>query len=199
MKILAFVDVHGRMNIIDELVETAKSEKPDVLIDAGDISNLGKNLIAAIEKLSSTGIPLLIIHGNHETASGMREACSKFKNVFFLHNGSYEIGGFVFFGHGGGGFARVDENFENAAAKFLKNYDRKKKLIFVSHAPVYRTRTDYLRGEHRGNESYRKFVDKAKPRLVICGHFHENAKMNEGVGESFVVNPGSHGLLFKLE
>ena len=198
MKIYAFVDVHGRKRIIDEIIETAKREKPDIIIDAGDISNFGKGLKEGLERLDTLGVPVLILHGNHESEEQMNEMCQNFANVIFMHKGLFELDNYAFFGYGGGGFSRKDDVFERISKIVIKKI-KGKKLIFFSHAPIFKTKTDYIRGKHLGNESYRKFIEETKPKLVICGHFHETAKMTDDISGSLVVNPGPYGLIFNFK
>ncbi len=56
-----------------------------------------------------------------------------------------------------------------------------KKIVFVTHPPVYHTRLDHLPMGHRGNKSTRKFIEEAQPDLVLCGHFHENEKKQDKI------------------
>ena len=54
----------------------------------------------------------------------------------------------------------------------------------------YSANCDRLRtGEHVGSEAIRRFVERAQPDLVLCGHIHESRGVDE-IGRSRIVNPG---------
>lgn len=197
MKLLAFTDVHCNKKAFEELKEKVKKENPDLLICCGDVSIFSSGLDEAGKLINSFNITTLIIPGNHETPEDIKDLCKKYKNLVCIHQGSYEIDNYLFFGYGTGGFSFRNEKFERTAKQFLKNLD-KKKLVFVTHAPVYNTKLDELGDEHRGCESSRKFIEEAHPILVLCGHFHENEKKQDKINNSLVVNPGKNGMIIKI-
>lgn len=88
-----------------------------------------------------------------------------------------------------------DERNEN---KRREDEKRIKKLIMITHAPPYGTTVDKSGDNHRGNKSYRRFIDIAKPELVICGHFHEHARKQDKIGKTIVVNPGPEGVVIEI-
>ena len=68
-------------------------------------------------------------------------------------------------------------------------------LILVSHSPPKDTKVDItFSQEHVGSYSVREFIEMARPKLVLCGHIHEAAGLDE-VDETILVNAGSarHG------
>ena len=89
MKILAFTDIHGSVRAIKKIAKKAKKEKPELMICAGDISMFEHGLDYLMHKINESGIPALIIHGNHETEARLKRACSLFKNTICLHNNSF--------------------------------------------------------------------------------------------------------------
>ncbi|MGC8850452.1 MAG: metallophosphoesterase family protein, partial [Candidatus Bathyarchaeia archaeon] len=63
-------------------------------------------------------------------------------------------------------------------------------LVVVSHSPPYGGRLDLTaRGVHAGCKALRRFMEEAKPSLVVCGHIHEARGLEELSGVT-VVNPG---------
>ncbi|MFH0898420.1 MAG: metallophosphoesterase [bacterium] len=198
MKILAFVDIHGNKSALSKLISKAKNEKPDIIISAGDISVFGQKLELLIKPLDELGIPVLFVHGNHETPKSMLDVCSKFHNTHFIHESSFSFDNFVFVGYGGSGFSIVDEEFAGAAKKLRSHLIKGKQLILVTHAPPHNTKLDDLDGEHFGNKSISEFIHETKPLLVICGHFHENAGLKDEVKGVVMINPGPAGAIIEI-
>ncbi len=196
MKILAFVDVHENKSAMKKLIE--KSKDVDLLICAGDISVWGSNLSNLIKSFKATNKKLLIIPGNHEDEIELKEICSNFDFVFYLHKRSIKINNYLFFGHGTGGFAKINKDFEKVGERF-KKIIKNEKVIFVSHAPPYNTKLDILINDHYGCKSYSDFILQVKPILCVCGHFHENSGVSDKLGKTFVINPGPYGQIIDLE
>ncbi len=194
MKLLLFVDLHGSTRALKELKEKAK--KVDALVCAGDISIFEERLDYLLSKLNRFNKPVLMIHGNHESENILKKACSKYKNIEFIHNKTYTLDDLIFLGYGGGGFEKEDPEFEVAMKKFkdLKN----KRFVLVTHAPPYRTKVDELLDGHAGNMSIRKFIEKTKPLVAICGHLHENDGKSDNIGKTKVINPGYKGKIITL-
>lgn len=194
MKLLAFVDLHSDLKQLKVLIAKAKEKQPDLLVCAGDISDFGRDIENIFKELSLLKIPMLIIPGNHESASSIDYLCKKFKFAVNIHRGCYEVNEYSFFGYGESGFTEEDPDFDKLAAKFKKEINEKKKVILVTHAPVYGTKTDYISSlGHRGNKSIRRFIEEVNPKLVICGHFHETATQIDRIKNTVVINPGKFG------
>lgn len=197
MNILAFTDIHEDMRAVANIKKLSKDA--DLLVCAGDLSNFGKGLDKTAKALNSIGKPLLIIHGNHETEKDIINLCKKYKNLINLHRGVYELDNCIFFGFGGGGFSKVDLSFERIAKKVMKNIDKTKNFIFVSHAPPRDTALDQLIDLGSvGSISYRKFIEKNKPLLSISGHIEENSLKKDFIGKTLCINPGSRGLILEI-
>lgn len=193
MKILVFTDIHGDKKLLKKIVELSK--KVDLMVCCGDITNFGHDLDKILGILDKTGKRLLIITGNHETEASIKKACNKSDNVISIDRKPHYKGGFLFLGYGGGCFSMNDKVFESVGKKFNRLIKKDSKVILITHAPIYNTKTDYLpnydgKNKHRGNKSLRKFIEKVKPKFVFCGHFHENFGKKDKIGESYIVNPG---------
>ena len=194
MKLLAFVDLHSDFNYLNKLIEKAKEKKPDFLVCAGGISDFGVNIEKMFKELEKLDIPMLIVPGNHESDAGINKLCKEYKFAININNGCYEINEYCFFGYGEGGFSAEDSYFEKIAEKFKESIKENKKIILVSHAPVYGKKVDYVSQlGHRGNKSLRRFVIEVKPKLVICGHLHETATAIDKIGQTVIINPGKIG------
>lgn len=199
MKILAFVDMHGSLKALKKLVETIKQKKPKVIVCAGDISIFEQRLDYFIERLSKFGVPFLIIPGNHESGEMLSRACNKSKDAYYLHKQVYDkITDYLFIGNGGGGFSDRDDKFDKISKRFAKETAKGKKVILVTHQPPYKTKLDRIGKTYAGNKSYRRFIDKNKVDLVVCGHLHENAGKTDKVGKTFLINPGPYGKIIDI-
>ena len=91
----------------------------------------------------------------------------------------------------GEGFLRKILSFANLPGN--------EKMVFVTHGPPADTKVDLLQEHHVGSIDYRKFVERIKPKLHICGHLHETVGVTDKIGETKVVNPGLDGMVIELK
>lgn len=185
------------MKALNRLKNMAKDT--DVVVSAGDISTMERNLPAIVSEISGFNKPVLMIHGNHEDEDALMDQCNLYDNITFLHKAVHHIGDYVFMGYGGDGFSTNDPSFEVVANEFFKvQAEGKKRLILVTHGPAYDTKIDHLGKEPVGNKSYRKFIDEVKPHLAISGHLHENAGKHHKIGRTLFINPGKTGAIVNI-
>ena len=196
MKLFAFVDTHGNMRKINALKEKAKDA--DLVVCAGDLTMFEDRLLEHVKTLSKLGPRVLIFHGNHEEENTLKYACRPYAKILNIHKGVFKTKERVFLGYGGGGFKLVDHEFEALEEKFKKHIKDKNKSVLILHGPPYGTKLDLLEQGHVGNKSYTDFIIKHQPKLVICGHLHENEGKHDKIGESLVVNPGPDGMMFEI-
>lgn len=197
MDIYAFVDLHGNKKAFAKVMKRAKDA--DLVICAGDISHWGQGYEPLVKELSRLNMPVLMIHGNHETEDELRHVCSKYANVLFIHKAAYQLGKYMFFGFGGGGFASENEEFSKVAQKFSKDIKKDTTAIVITHGPPYGTKVDNIPNlGYRGCKSMRKFIEEKKPVLWVCGHLHETSGEMDVVGKTVVVNPGPEGKMIKV-
>ena len=198
MKILAFTDIHADPSSFKILRKKVEKENPDLVVCCGDISNFGIDLDFAVKQILLLNRKTLLIPGNHETEKEIQQISERNEKIINLHNHFFEHNDLVFYGYGTGGFTRIDEKFERMISSVIKKIPKKKKLIFVTHAPLYNTLLDKLPAGHHGNKTTRKFVEITKPILVLSGHFHENEKKEDKIGNSRIINPGHDGTIIEL-
>ncbi|MBW2981799.1 metallophosphoesterase [Candidatus Woesearchaeota archaeon] len=201
MKILAFVDSHGNTESLKKLIERAKKDDINVVICAGDISVFGDKLNKLVEMVSKIKKPFLVIHGNHESEEEIEKACKPFNNCINIHKAGFSGANFTVLGYGGGGFSKVDKNFEKISKVFKKIIKERAghKIILVTHAPPYNTNVDKIGKNPVGNKSIRNFISEVKPDLVICGHLHENANKKDKIGKTLIINPGYKGKVIEIK
>lgn len=195
MKILAFIDLHSDVKSLRRVLE--KSSGVDLVIGAGDLSDWGKDIRKILLYFKKIDKPFLVIHGNHEDETDLKNICSDLKFPSYIHKKQYELNGYTFIGYGGGGFSLEDKEFE----RFYKSLKIKKdsKVVFITHGPPYGTKCDYLqRCGFTGCRSYNKMIKELKPILHICGHIHENSSCKDKIGSTTVMNPGKEGKIIRI-
>jgi uncharacterized protein len=197
MKILFFSDLHGDMEALKQLKKQSKDA--DIVVCAGDISVMEKNLPKILSELDAFKKPTLIIPGNHENEERLQNLCENHDNLIYLHKAVHKVEEYIFMGYGGDGFSTTDPTFIKVAFSFFKKEAKNiKRLILITHGPPYDTKIDDLDGVPRGNKSYREFIDDIKPHLAISGHLHENAGKHHKIGRTLFINAGKQGAFVNI-
>ena len=195
MKLLAFTDIHGSLAALKKIGQKVKSQNPDLLVCAGDISIFEHGIARIFRRLNNLNKKIIMVHGNHEDNTTYTKYSKIFKNIIFIHKKYFVENNLLFLGYGGGGFSMKDKEFEKITAKFKKiiKNNRDKKIIIVTHAPPYKTKLDKLSRNYAGNKSIRNFIEKYKIDLHVCGHLHENFGKEDKLGKTKIINPGPFG------
>ena len=85
MKLLAFTDIHGSLAALKRIGHKVKSENPDLLVCAGDISIFEHGIGSIFRRLNKSNKKIIMVHGNHEDASTYSKYSKIFKNIVFIH------------------------------------------------------------------------------------------------------------------
>ena len=194
MKLYAFTDIHGDLSAAERVAENVSKLQPDFMVSCGDFVNFGQSLNKVMNKLD-LGIPMLMIHGNHES----KEQLDVFvgKNRINLHKATMDFKDYIFLGYGGGGFNQEDEEFTSFVSRTDKA-SKGKKMILVTHMPPFKTRLDKLSIGYRGLIPLREFILERKPVLTLSGHLHENSGKVDFIGNTALINPGPTGQLIEI-
>ncbi|HLD05533.1 MAG TPA: metallophosphoesterase family protein [Candidatus Nanoarchaeia archaeon] len=196
MRILAFTDPHTDGSCLEAVKH--KSKQADLLICCGDFTVFRNGMSEVLDFFDQIGKKMLIVHGNHEDEHRVAEECKKRKNLVFIHKKILMIDNLIFIGWGGGGFAQTDHPFESWYKSKEKEF-KGKRMVLVVHQPPANTKIDFLEwAGHVGSKSFRQFMDKHKPALVLCGHLHETFHMIDNVKDVAVLNPGPDGTLIEI-
>ncbi len=201
MKLLAFTDIHGSLTALKRIEQKVKSETPDILVCAGDISIFEHGIAGILRRLNKLNKKIIMVHGNHEDASTYSKYSRIFKNIIFIHKNHFIENNILFLGYGGGGFSQRDKEFEQFAKTRFKdiiNHNKNKKIILITHAPPYGTKVDKLGRNYAGNKSIRKFIENNSIDLHICGHLHENFGKEDKIGKIKVINPSPFGKIVEI-
>ena len=176
MKILAVADIHGAQYRLNLVLKNIERYSPDLVVICGDITQYGPAELAK-NLLNQIPVDTLAITGNIDTfdvGRGIDES-----NATKIEMKRIVKKGIPFVGING-----IDEN------QFLIIKEKKlldESSVMVSHVPPYGTNNKVFLGMHGGSKELRELVDKYKPRLVLCGHIHEDPGFTK-IGKTTVVN-----------
>lgn len=208
MKLLLASDLHRDLEAARSLV--ARSATVDVVVIAGDLAIKRRGLQEIVDVLAAIQTPTVLVCGNGESPEELRDACDRARHQKtgtrwtshqVLHGDSADIDGVTFFGLGGAvpvtpfGDWSVDIPEEDAAELLSACPEG---AVLVSHSPP-RGHVDSDRsGVHRGSWSVLEAIERASPRLVVCGHIHDCWGDRSMAGETPIVNAGPAGMEWEL-
>jgi|TARA_B100002003_G_C14044663_1_gene503224 Icc-related predicted phosphoesterase len=190
--------MHGSASALKKIKKN--SQNCDIIVCGGDFTIFEQNMGHLLKEFSKLKKEVLMIHGNHEEEGLLRHFCHKYKNIHFIHGTHFIFKDVVFLGWGGGGFSKIDREFEKKGKKFrkfLKDH-KDKAFVLITHAPPYKTKLDKIEKNYVGNKSISDFIKDNKVDLSISGHLHENDGKMDKIGKSTVINPGREGKILKI-
>ena len=176
MKILAVADIHGSQYRLNLILKNIDRYSPDLVVICGDITQFGPGELAKT-LLDQIPIETFAVTGNIDSKD-VKKGIDDSKAIN-IEMKKIVKKGVSFVGVSG---IKTDE------FKFLE--DKKiidKETVVVSHVPPYGFQDKIFIGLHGGSKELREIVDKYHPRLVLCGHIHEDPGYIEDNG-SIVVN-----------
>ena len=222
MRIAALADLHFSPQSYDRIREAMNRlrDEADLLIIAGDVTNLGKpeemeSMLATFVRLR---VPIVAVLGNHDFESGKQAELAKMmtaEGVKVLDGSGYERDGIGFAGTKGfiGGFGRgvltafgepeVKAFVQSAIEETLKleralSMLRTEKRIVVTHyAPI----VDTVRGEpeqiypYLGSGRLSEVIDRHQAILAVHGHAHHGTLEGKTTGGVPVYNVALHLLM----
>ncbi|MBX4212209.1 metallophosphoesterase family protein [Candidatus Pacearchaeota archaeon] len=196
-KILAASDLHGESKLAKKLAEKAEKEKVNLVVLCGDL--LGwtetKNIIKPFKDRHQR---VLIIPGNHESFATADFLASLY-GVKNIHGYSVKYEDVGFFGAGGAdigpGMISEKELFKTLkkAHDGLKGIEKK---IMVTHMHPAGSASEF--SGFPGSKSIARAIKQFKPDLLLHGHIHEAAGMEQIIGNTKVINVGKQGRIIEI-
>lgn len=198
MRILAFSDLHCDLEQAARLTEM--SAEADVVIGAGDFASIHERLEETIGALAGITTPTVLVPGNNETLEALQEAAASWDAATVLHGNSTEIGGQSFYGLGGGipttPWSWSYDLEETEAETALK--DLTGDAVLVVHSPPKNHCDAAGGGLHLGSTAIAAAIERAQPKLAVCGHIHESWGERSKIGATEVANLGPSGTFFEI-
>jgi len=196
MKVLMLTDIHGEVKNLEKIIE---KENYDTLLCAGDLSdanefeNYSETLEQVLEAFENGGEMSKAVPGNMDREEKCVRALIDHRMNIHKKIASFEAFDAVGFG---GGQTPFDTYFE-PSGKEIKDaletlFDRMKadRKIGVIHQPPANSELDKIEDEHVGSEQVRDLIESKEFDIVLTGHIHESAGVDEIAGTT-VVNPGA--------
>jgi Icc-related predicted phosphoesterase len=215
MRIAALADLHFSPQIYDRIRDamTRLRDEADLLILAGDLTNLGKpeEMESMLASLMRIRLPIVAVLGNHDYESGRAEELQRMmtaEGVKVLDGSAYERDGIGFAGTKGflGGFGRgvltafgepevkafvqsaIDETLKLERA--LSMLRTEKRVVVTHYAPV----VDTVKGEpeqifpYLGSGRLAEVIDRHQAIMAVHGHAHHGSLEGRTTGGVPVYN-----------
>ncbi len=184
MKILAMADLHGNMEVYDQLQALAEKYPVAAIILAGDLLSGHEDDLTVEEAqwrerdqilklLRRLLVPVLYVMGNDD----MIELSSDYAQIQSLHAQRIELNGYTFVGYQyslpfmGGIFEKPEAGIRKDLEALEELFD--KNTVFVTHSPAYGILDRTFLGENAGSKSILELIRKRKVRIHIHGHIHK--------------------------
>lgn len=198
LRILAASDLHGDSRATKKLAERAEKEHVDLIVLCGDVTGLVETP-SLIKPFKDKGQKVLLLPGNWDSFATI-DFLAQFYGMSNIHGYSALYDTVGFFGAGGadiGPFSHMSEKellktLEKAHAG-LKGIEKK---VMVTHMHPKGSKSEFSGVE--GSEAILKAVKKFKPQVLLHGHIHEAAGMEELIGTTRVINVGKKGVVLEL-
>lgn len=185
MKLLATADIHGSQYRLNIILKNIVKHCPDLVVICGDITQFGPGEVAK-NFLDQIPVDTLAIPGNIDTPD-VDESINESKaiNINLKRVVKNKVP-----------FVGIGSKIPSPLIKTTIYYNDTEKsigeaidntTIFVTHEPPYKTQDRVFFGHHSGSKELRKLIEKCKPRLVLCGHIHEDPGISK-VNDSIIIN-----------
>ena len=202
MKFLVLSDIHGDLANLDKL--DSRFDNADAVLFGGDFARFEHEETAkpVLQKLLTKHENIFSVLGNCDNP----EFLSEIENSDISVQGTLAFfDGIAIAGSGGGTKFTGTTPFERDEDEIISDYNvvesstkecgdengHWSNLILIMHNPPKNTACDALpNGIHVGSEKLRAYIEKRTPFLVVTGHIHESAGI-ENLGATTIINPGS--------
>jgi Icc-related predicted phosphoesterase len=187
LRLLVCADLHGSEKAMDMITQVAGGDAFDAVVVCGDFTTYGS--VEYVRDLAaSVGTRMLGVPGNCDTpedVGALEELGSS------LHAMRSTVGGWRFFGFGGGPPTAAKMPFEVDEREIQRGLAlvAERGGIMVTHAPALGMNDLGHNGRRMGLRGILEVARQFEPRLALSGHIHEARGACESKGTVFV-NPG---------
>jgi Icc-related predicted phosphoesterase len=185
-KILSIADLHGSQYRLNIVIKNVEKYTPDLVVICGDITQFGPGEMAK-NLLDQIPVETFAVHGNIDTENVLNGIDkSKAKNI---HLKRVKKNGIPYIGIGGESHLLFSTrfSFSNNKTEETIRHLIDGSTVLISHIPPFGLQDKVFLGIHSGSKELRKIIDDCKPRLVLCGHIHEDPGYTKTNG-TIVVN-----------
>lgn len=192
---IVFGDIH---NDTSQLKRICGLREADGVLISGDLTNCGtkKDGEAVLAQIRNYNPHILAQIGNMDTKSVEDLLDSSKINTHRKITPLYDDVALV-----GLGYSNItpfhtpsevaEEIFVTWLEKIEKELDTFSRIIFLSHTPPFRTKTDMItNGIHVGSTAVRNWIERIQPEICIVGHIHESVGTDQ-IGKTKIYNPGN--------
>lgn len=187
LELLVCSDMHGSASALGVLAEALSAKRYDAVVVCGDFTTFGTTEYTKtfLKKMDTR---VIAVPGNcdiPDTVSALEAANAS------VHNAVAEVGGWKFFGFGGGLPTNSGMPFE-VEEDILERSLRAIAVeggVMVTHVPAYGMNDTLRSGHHGGSKGILRVANEFKPVLALSGHIHESQGRVLSASTVFV-NPG---------
>lgn len=186
MLIYAAADLHGHDERFKRIQKNIDAHHPDLLILAGDTTRYF-NPSPVVSKVADFKIPVFLVRGNTDKRS-IKKVIGRYKNLTLLDFNKKDFNGVNFVGLNGTipiPFHSQISFTERWTKKIVTTLDIN--TVLVAHPPPLRVLDTVFGKFHAGCSKLYETVKLCQPRLLICGHIHENPGI-ETIQQTTVIN-----------
>ena len=198
IKILAVGDIHGDTGLVKKLAQKAKKENVDLVILAGDLTFLEQSTKNIIGPFTKAKKQVLIIPGNHESPATIDFLTKMYPNAKNIHGYSFVKNSLGIFGAGGGDVINVtpDKEIFELLKKSHEKIKNLKRKIMVTHMHPRGSKSEF--SGFSGSLAVKKAIKEFHPDILISGHIHEAAGIEEKIGKTKVINVSRKAKIFEI-
>ena len=197
-RILAASDIHGDSRVTKKLAEKAKKERVDLVVLCGDLTGWTetKNVIKPFKDNKQK---VLLLPGNWDSFATTDFLASLY-GVRNIHGYSAVYDKVGFFGAGGAegpGEGRISEKeIWETLKKAHRDLRGIEKKIMITNMHSSESASEFSGVE--GSSAIRKAIKEFKPDVLIHGHIHEGAGIEERIDKTRVFNVGKEGKIIEI-
>ena len=200
LRILAASDLHGDSKQAKKLAIKAEKENVDLVVLCGDITGWTETK-DIIKPFKDKKKQVLIIPGNWDSFA-TTDFLATMYNIRNIHGYSVRYNEVGIFGAGGTppntpgpGIISESELFETLKKAYsgIRGIEKK---IMVTHSHPAGSLSEFSGIE--GSHAITKAIKQFKPAIVLHGHIHEGAELEEKIGNTRIINVGREGKIIEI-